>query len=109
MSEDQKDRFGDKLRDAERGREDEYFAKRDRDLLQQLRKDAAGASEADLRLAAHMRCPKDGERLTSRMHVGVHVDECPKCGGMWLDEADLHELARRESSGWLSRFLGRTT
>lgn len=39
MANDNKDRFGDKLRDAEKGREDEYFARRDRELLEKIRKE----------------------------------------------------------------------
>ena len=34
---DEKDRYGDKLRDVERGREDSYFAERDRELLEKIR------------------------------------------------------------------------
>ena len=32
-----KDRLGDKLRDAEKAREDQYFAKRDQELLQKMK------------------------------------------------------------------------
>ena len=32
-----KDRLGDKLRDVEKAREDEYFAKRDRELLKKMK------------------------------------------------------------------------
>lgn len=38
MGNDQKDRFGDKLRDIEKGREDDYFARRDRELLEKMRR-----------------------------------------------------------------------
>jgi hypothetical protein len=37
----EKDRLGNKLRDAEKGREDDYFARRDRELLAKLRKGGA--------------------------------------------------------------------
>lgn len=102
----EKDRYGDKLHDAERAREDKYFGERDRELLNKLRTNVAGKDDAEARLAAHMRCPKDGERLASRTHVGITVDECPACGGTWLDKGELEKLAQRESSGWLARFLG---
>lgn len=104
---DEKDRYGDKLRDLEHAREDKYFAERDRDLLEKLRAQSEGKQDAEARLAAHMRCPKCGERLTSTRHGGVTVDECPGCGGMWLDKNEADELARRESNGWLARYLGR--
>jgi len=34
---DSKDRFGDKLRDAEKGREDQYFSDLDRTLTEKMR------------------------------------------------------------------------
>ena len=106
MSE-EKDRYGNKLRDVERAREDKYFAERDRDLVEKLRAKAAGKPDADARLGAHMRCPKCGEALTATSHGGVTVEECSACGGMWLDKGELDELTKRESSSWLARYLGR--
>ena len=49
MGNDQKDRLGDKLRDLEKAREDDYFARRDRELLEKMRKKGsdAGVSRAD--------------------------------------------------------------
>jgi len=38
MGDDQKDRLGDKLRDLEKAREDDYFARRDRELVEKMRK-----------------------------------------------------------------------
>jgi len=98
---DEKDRFGDKLRDAEKGREDKYFADLDRALTEKMRAQTAGEQ-----VAAHMRCPKCGERLTVRNYSGITVDECPACRGIFLDHGELQELAKRESGGWLSRILG---
>ena len=106
MADDEKDRYGDKLRDLERGREDKYFADRDQELLAKLRQDVAGKDDAEARLAAHMRCPKCGERLTSSTHAGVTRESCPACGGMWLDKGEQEELAKRETGGWLARILG---
>lgn len=37
MPDDEKDRFGDKLRDAEKAKEDQFFAERERQLLDKLR------------------------------------------------------------------------
>jgi len=34
---DPKDRFGDKLRDAEKAREEQYFAKREKELLEKMK------------------------------------------------------------------------
>ena len=38
MGNQEKDRFGDKLRDAEKAREDEYFARQERELLEKLKR-----------------------------------------------------------------------
>jgi len=100
---DEKDRFGDKLRDAERAKEDTYFAKRDRDLVEKMREN----KDADEQAGAKSGCPKCGEPLTSASHLGVSVGECTRCGGVWLDKSEVEELARRESAGWLARYLGR--
>lgn len=110
MSEsEEKDRFGDKLRDVERAREDLYFKQRDEELLDKLREKKEGESESGARVAAHDRCPKCGVPLKARTEQGVEVDECPSCGGVWLDQGELEEIARHESEGWLGRFLrGRT-
>jgi len=37
MPDDQKDRFGDKLRDVEKAKEDQFFAERDRRLVEKLK------------------------------------------------------------------------
>lgn len=109
MSNGEKDRLGDKLRDAEKAREDTFFAERDRELLQKL-KAQTGAQDAEaLRELTRMRCPKCGERLTTRTELDVEIDECPTGHGIWLDTGELEKLTTRESSGWLARFLGRTS
>ena len=49
MGNDQKDRFGDKLRDLEHAREDQYFAEREKELLAKMRtkKPSAERNEPD--------------------------------------------------------------
>ena len=66
MSDGEKDRFGDKLRDVEKAREDKFFAERDRELLQKLKAQTGTQEEQAVRELARMRCPKCGERLTTR-------------------------------------------
>ncbi|HEY2386177.1 MAG TPA: zf-TFIIB domain-containing protein [Candidatus Binatia bacterium] len=102
----EKDRYGDKLRDAEQAREDKFFAERDRALLEKMRHGGADADGAPQH-ATRDCCPRDGQRLVKIDHLGRTAHGCPTCKGMWLDKAEVEELARRESNGWLSRFLGR--
>jgi hypothetical protein len=102
---DQKDRLGDKLREAERAREDEYFARRDRELGEKLRDATDEEVEATMKKVALMRCPKCGSGLESSRAHGVDVEHCGKCGGIWLDKGELEEIAGKESDGWISRWL----
>ncbi len=103
MTHDNKDRFGDKLRDAERGREDQFFAERDRKLVKEMRR-----REEEGKQGTDMLCPKCGEPLRQRTLRKVSVNECPSCYGMWLDQGDLKEIARQETEGqdgWIARWL----
>lgn len=47
MGNDQKDRFGDKLRDLEHAREEKFFAEREKEALAKLRDKAAGSEPPD--------------------------------------------------------------
>lgn len=103
----EKDRLGDKLRDAERGQEEQYFAERDRQLIAKLKTGKEQEHEEDVRSEVRGRCPLDGERLQSRKLHGVAIEECPVCKGMWLDAGEWKTLAERERGGFFGRwFLG---
>ena len=105
MVSNEKDRLGDKLRDVERAREDQYFAERDRELVEKLRKAKAGEVEASMKEAALGRCPKCGTRLEPYNLNDINVDHCPGCQGVWLQRGELQELGRREEEGWIARWL----
>ena len=61
-----RDRYGDKMRDAERGKEEDYFARRERELVEKLRKQNDGS----------LRCPKCGGALVGREDGKA---TCPLC------------------------------
>jgi hypothetical protein len=95
---DEKDRFGEKLRDKQKGEEDRYFGERNRELVQKLREKKSTA-------AAAMRCPKDGAALATIERAGVTVEECPQCGGVWFDKGEMETVAKREKDSWLGRLV----
>ena len=104
----EKDRFGDKLRDKERAHEDQYFAKRDRELIEKLRKE----KEAEkVKLGGSGNCPKCTTPLKGRDVRGILVDECPSCGGVWVERGELEALAGSEERpvNWLARLLNLPT
>ncbi|HVM96491.1 MAG TPA: zf-TFIIB domain-containing protein [Candidatus Acidoferrales bacterium] len=101
MATSEKDRFGDKLRDAERAREDQYFADQDRKLVEKMRQTGDEAKHA----AGSGRCPKCGTSLRPLTLNAVSVDECPDCRGVWLDRGELEAIAKHEDEGWIARWL----
>src|SRR5262249_54280819 len=100
-----KDRLGEKLHEAEKGREDEYFARRDRELIEKLKRQKDGLFKDELHAASAMTCPRCGAELKQRVRHGVRTDECPSCGGLWLDKGEFENLARDEEEGWFGRLF----
>ncbi len=74
----EKDRFGDKLRDLEHAREDQFFAEQDRALLSKLKAREDPAASA---------CPHCGATLEPTPHSGVA--RCPDAHGLWLEASAL--------------------
>jgi len=105
----EKDRLGTKLRDKEKAEEDNYFARRDRELIEKMKQQKTSEAETTSRQQALMRCPKDGDTLVARQQREVTVEECPTCRGMWLDRGELETLAKHENEGWLTRLIRSST
>jgi hypothetical protein len=64
------------------------------------------SERAELRRAHYMHCPKCGADLEEVVFRAVRVDKCFGCGGVWLDDGELEELAGQH--GWfeaLRRFF----
>src|SRR5512138_2471375 len=96
----EKDPFGDKLRDKERGEEEDFFAKRNRQAIEKIQSGEHRIHEPAIRDAARDRCPRDGQPLVKRSIEGVQVESCAVCHGIWLTKGELESLSRRESESW---------
>jgi DNA repair exonuclease SbcCD ATPase subunit len=101
----EKDSFGDKLRDKERGEEEQHFAKRDRELLEKLRGRTDPAAEMRAPEVAQGCCPKCGNRLEMRRVDDVVLEECASCRGIWLCRDEIAKLSRREVESFFGRFF----
>lgn len=91
----EKDRLGDKLRDLERAREDKFFADRDRELLEKLRRDPGAAGL--------LTCPTCSARLALREQPPLRVYACPTGHGCWLSADDLAALDHPGAPAALAR------
>jgi len=60
-----------------------------------------------IRELAYMRCPDCGAPLKRAPHYGVTIEECPLGHGMWLTDAEMHTLAKRERNSWIGRYFFR--
>jgi uncharacterized protein YbaR (Trm112 family) len=78
---DEKNRLGDKFKDVEAAREDQWARQRDTELLESMRK-----------RMEHIACPHCKEFLVAKDDAGIHMLACPKGDGAWLDEATLIKL-----------------
>jgi len=91
-----------------RQRENEWFLKNERDLIEKARlerqkREAARAAEGQeserkkLRELHFMKCPKCGHELKEERLEGISIDRCAFCEGLWLDANELEQLFLRKA------------
>jgi uncharacterized protein len=100
--------------------EDEWFARHEKDLLRNVKiekerkqKELAELLKKDeavkLKELHWMRCPKCGATLSEQNLLGIRVDECPLCDGIYFDRAELQDLilkSQHERREIVYRILG---
>jgi Na+-translocating ferredoxin:NAD+ oxidoreductase RNF subunit RnfB len=90
--------------ERKKAKEDEYFVKREREVLAKLKAKQESDSRASTQKACYMKCPKCGESLKERSFQKILIDQCTGCNGIWLDPGELEQVAGKESDSWLARF-----
>ena len=85
--------------------EDEYFARRDAELLRQQRAAAQQAAAASERKSHYMKCPKCGYDLITGDWDGVQIDQCTHCHGIWFDAGEAEGLLKTGAPGMMGRVL----
>lgn len=88
----------------ERGRalENEYFHRKEKELIEKMKAKIAEEETVDLKLE----CPKCDGHLLETKYEEITIDVCDKCSGVWLDAGELAQVVdQNEGSGWLSRFF----
>jgi Zn-finger nucleic acid-binding protein len=79
--------------------EDEYFAKRDAELLKTTRSKEATLREQIERQKHVGKCPRCGLDLVTMKHRQVEVDICPEGHGTWVDAGEMEQLVNYQEPG----------
>jgi uncharacterized protein len=90
--------------ERKKAQEDEYFVKKERELLAKLKAKQESEAKAGAEKTASMRCPKCGEPLKSRNFQKIEIDQCTGCNGIWLDAGEMEQVAGKENDSWLGKF-----
>ena len=95
--------------ERKKAREDEYFVRQERELLDKMKLKQEGEAKEAARKASYMKCPKCGEPLKERRFQKIEIDQCTGCNGIWLDAGELDQVAEKENAGWLGKFWQRSS
>lgn len=90
----------------ERANEDGYFARKEHDLVEDMKNEHRKA-EAARREALMATCPKCAGTLAKHVFHDFAVERCDSCEGIWLNKGDLAEILRRQAGGRLGAFIER--
>lgn len=86
-----------------RKNEDEYFVRRDAELMAKMRAELDEQRRKQERSAHHMKCPKCGADLREREIDQIKVDVCSECHGVWFDQGEMELLRHiRSKEGTIS-------
>lgn len=91
------------LDDRGRALENEYFRKKEKELIEKMKAKLEAEEMKELELA----CPKCDGKLLETKYERIAIDVCNSCSGVWLDAGELAQIVdQEEDSGWLARFFG---
>ena len=84
--------------------ENEYFRRRERELIEKMRARLA----AEQRASTQRACPKcEGGMLVETDYENIKMDVCNNCHGVWLDVGELARILHKdEDKGWFGRYFG---
>ncbi len=91
------------LEDLGKAREDEWFHRNEQKLIQEAKARHSAQQQAtedkqreELRKQHWMKCPKCGDSLQEIEYVGIKVDKCVHCQGIFFDAMELDELLLKQ-------------
>jgi ferredoxin-like protein FixX len=77
--------------------EEEYFKKKELELLKKFEEEREALKEAqereNCRRFIYLKCPKCFGDLKEKKYKDITIEQCVECGGVYLDSGDLEMLA----------------
>jgi hypothetical protein len=91
------------LDDRGQALENEYFHRKEQELIQKMKAKLAGEETKSLEL----KCPKCDGTLHETNYEDIKIDVCEKCAGVWFDAGELAQVVDKDKgNGWFSRLIG---
>ncbi len=89
------------LDDRGRALENEYFRRREQEILDKMR------AKVDVESAGELNCPKCDGKLVETNYENIKIDVCSSCTGVWLDAGELAQIVQKDTDeGWFGRVFG---
>ncbi len=89
--------------------EEEYFKREElrkmRERTETTAREMAQQDKETLKELHWMHCPKCGLDLTEVEFMGVQIDTCFHCGGMYLDKGEIDKILAHEEPGMLRKMV----
>jgi uncharacterized protein len=93
-----------RIADSGYDQEDEYFHRKDAELLARRRADLDAQRRSSC--VGRIMCPRCGSEMNEVAVEHVKVDRCSGCGGVFLDKGELEILTHATSGGFFKRLIG---
>jgi uncharacterized protein len=90
------------LDDRGRALENEYFHRKEQELLEKMK----AKIQSDEAKSLELQCPKCDGTLHATDFESIKIDVCDKCHGVWLDAGELVQITHKEDSGWFGKVFG---
>lgn len=90
------------LGDRGKALENEYFRKREQEIIEKMRARVTGENARSL----EAKCPKCDGTLVETAFEDIKIDVCNKCSGVWLDAGELTQVVDHDKdSGWFGKLF----
>lgn len=91
------------LEDRARALENEYFHRKEQELIAKMRAKLAFENARDI----EVKCPKCDGTLMEADYEKIKIDVCNKCHGVWFDAGELAQVIEKDKDGgWFGRLFG---